>query len=109
MTDRASRCSATARDPRRDPRRRRGRVRAAAVEQLADVVGDDGGDTIYAIDRVSEDVLLEPSTHDRARRRSCVLVAEGLGGAASWCCRRHDAPPTPSSSSSSIRSTARAG
>src|SRR5690349_12318489 len=29
------------------------------AEELASVAGDDGGDTIYAVDRVSEEVLLD--------------------------------------------------
>jgi fructose-1,6-bisphosphatase/inositol monophosphatase family enzyme len=49
-----------------------------AMEQLAAIVGDDAGDTIFAIDRVSEDVLLA-RFGELAREWSCVLVAEGLG------------------------------
>lgn len=48
------------------------------AEELAAVVGDDAGDTIFAIDRVSESALLhrfEELAHDWP----CVLVAEGLG------------------------------
>lgn len=50
----------------------------SAVEQLAELSGHDAGDTIYAIDRVSEHVLLEHFAR-LAERWSCVLVAEGLG------------------------------
>lgn len=50
----------------------------SAAEQLAMAVGYDAGDTIYAIDRVSERVLLEHFV-ELASRWSCVLVAEGLG------------------------------
>jgi len=50
----------------------------AAVEELAEVVGDEAGDTIYAIDRVSEDTLLG-AFEALARRWPLVLVAEGLG------------------------------
>jgi len=50
----------------------------SAVEQLAVAVGEEGGDTIFAIDRVSEHVLLERFAAI-AERWSCVLVAEGLG------------------------------
>lgn len=50
----------------------------SAVERLATPVGHDAGDTIYAIDRVSEHVLLEHFA-ELASRWSCVLVAEGLG------------------------------
>lgn len=50
----------------------------SAVEQLAVPLGHDAGDTIYAIDRVSEHVLLEHFT-ELASRWPCVLIAEGLG------------------------------
>lgn len=51
---------------------------ATAVEQLSAVVAEEAGDTIFAVDRVSEDVLLEHFT-DLANEWSCVLIAEGLG------------------------------
>ena len=47
-------------------------------EELATPLGDEGGDTIYAVDRVSEGVLIDHFA-DLAARWSCVLVAEGLG------------------------------
>jgi hypothetical protein len=50
----------------------------SATEELALPLGEEGGDTIYAVDRVSERVLLEHFT-DVVARWSCVLVAEGLG------------------------------
>jgi len=50
----------------------------SAIEQLASAVGEEGGDTIFAIDRVSEAVLLEHFA-GLAESWSCVLVAEGLG------------------------------
>ncbi len=50
----------------------------SALEQLSAVVGDEAGDTIFAIDRVSEAVLLDRFV-ELAREWSCVLVAEGLG------------------------------
>jgi hypothetical protein len=50
----------------------------SAAEQLAMAVGHESGDTIYAIDRVSERVLLEHFA-ELASRWSCVLIAEGLG------------------------------
>lgn len=49
-----------------------------ALEQLATVHGDEGGDTIFAIDRVSEAELIEQFTQ-LATRCSFRLVAEGLG------------------------------
>ena len=50
----------------------------SATEDLAVPLGEEGGDTIYAVDRVSERVLLE-HFDELAARWSCVLVAEGLG------------------------------
>jgi len=51
----------------------------SAIEQLSRIVAEDeAGDTIFAIDRVSEAVLLEHFGR-LAQEWSCVLVAEGLG------------------------------
>ena len=50
----------------------------SAAEQLAVPLGHDAGDTIYAIDRVSERVLLEHFA-ELASQWSFVLIAEGLG------------------------------
>jgi len=51
---------------------------ASALEQLSAPVAEEAGDTIFAIDRVSETVLL--SHFERlAESRSFVLIAEGLG------------------------------
>jgi hypothetical protein len=49
-----------------------------AIERLAAPVAEEAGDTIFAIDRVSEEVLLE---HFAALSAEwpCVLIAEGLG------------------------------
>jgi fructose-1,6-bisphosphatase/inositol monophosphatase family enzyme len=47
-------------------------------DELAAVVGDDAGDTLFAIDRVSEEVLLA-EFEELARDRPMLLVAEGLG------------------------------
>ncbi len=49
-----------------------------AIEQLAAVVAEQAGDTIFAIDRVSEDVLIEHFAM-LGEQRSFVLIAEGLG------------------------------
>ncbi len=48
-----------------------------AIEQLAAIVAEQAGDTIFAIDRISEEVLL---THfaDLGQDFSFVLIAEGL-------------------------------
>ncbi len=48
------------------------------IEQVAHVVGEQAGDTIFAIDRISEEVLMEHFT-ELAKERSFVLIAEGLG------------------------------
>jgi fructose-1,6-bisphosphatase/inositol monophosphatase family enzyme len=54
--------------------------RERSSEELAGVAGDDGGDTIYGVDRVSEEVLLaELGAHAEALG-GLVLVAEGLPG-----------------------------
>jgi fructose-1,6-bisphosphatase/inositol monophosphatase family enzyme len=47
---------------------------------LAGVVGDAGGDTIYAVDRVSEAVLLAELEREAQALGGIVLVAEGLEG-----------------------------
>ncbi len=50
----------------------------ASLEDLSRVVAEEGGDAIFAIDRVSEAVLREQFSQ-LAERRSLVLVGEGLG------------------------------
>lgn len=47
------------------------------LEQLAAVVGSDAGDTVFAIDRVSEGVLLQ-HFEELARTWPLLLIAEGL-------------------------------
>ncbi|HVU68453.1 MAG TPA: inositol monophosphatase [Ktedonobacteraceae bacterium] len=49
-----------------------------AIEQLSAVVAQQAGDTIFALDRISEEVLVEEFTA-LGRERSFVLIAEGLG------------------------------
>lgn len=49
-----------------------------SIDELSAAVGDDAGDTIFAVDRLSESVLLE-KFGELARRWPCLLVAEGLG------------------------------
>jgi fructose-1,6-bisphosphatase/inositol monophosphatase family enzyme len=49
-------------------------------EELAGIVHDAEGDTIYAIDRISEAVLIEQFENDIARCTPIVLIAEGLNG-----------------------------
>jgi fructose-1,6-bisphosphatase/inositol monophosphatase family enzyme len=52
----------------------------AAVDALAGVAHDDEGDTIYAIDRVAEDVLIGEIERTIAKDAPVRLVAEGLHG-----------------------------
>ncbi|MFL6216182.1 MAG: inositol monophosphatase family protein [Blastocatellia bacterium] len=52
----------------------------AALEDLAEIERDDEGDTIYAIDRVSEELLIDFIEREIAQAAPVVLVAEGLHG-----------------------------
>jgi fructose-1,6-bisphosphatase/inositol monophosphatase family enzyme len=53
----------------------------ARVEELAEVADDEHeGDTIYAVDRVSEEVVVEMFESEVAARTPLVLVAEGIEG-----------------------------
>jgi hypothetical protein len=52
----------------------------SAAEELASVVAEDEGDTIYAVDRVSEELLLQFFAERVAPEWPLVLVAEGLHG-----------------------------
>jgi hypothetical protein len=53
----------------------------AALEDLAEVADDSAeGDTIYAVDRVSEELLLEFFEHEIAPHAPLVLIAEGIEG-----------------------------
>lgn len=53
----------------------------AAVEELAEVADDTSeGDTIYAVDRVSEELLIELFEREVAANAPLVLVAEGIEG-----------------------------
>ena len=55
----------------------------AALEELSDVADDESqGDTIYAIDRVSEELLVELFAKEIATRAPIALIAEGI--ADSW-------------------------
>ena len=52
-----------------------------SVESLAEVSDDESeGDTIYAVDRISEDVLVELFADEIASRSPIVLIAEGIEG-----------------------------
>jgi len=50
----------------------------ATIDQLAEIVSEQAGDTIFAIDRISEEVLLKHFAR-LGDEWSLVLVAEGLG------------------------------
>ena len=49
-----------------------------SIDELSAVVGDDAGDTLFAVDRLSESILLA-RFGELARDWPCLLVAEGLG------------------------------
>jgi fructose-1,6-bisphosphatase/inositol monophosphatase family enzyme len=51
-----------------------------AIESLSAIAREEEGDTIYAIDRVSEELLLEFIEREIAPVSSVVLIAEGLPG-----------------------------
>lgn len=51
---------------------------SAAAETLAAIAHDDAGDTIYAVDRVSEAVLIDFCAREIAPLAPIVLIAEGL-------------------------------
>jgi fructose-1,6-bisphosphatase/inositol monophosphatase family enzyme len=53
---------------------------AAAVDELARVVKEEEGDTIFAVDRVSEELLVEIFEREVAPTAPLVLIAEGLEG-----------------------------
>ncbi len=52
----------------------------AAVDEMARVVKEEEGDTIFAVDRVSEDLLIEFFEREVAPITPLVLIAEGLEG-----------------------------
>jgi fructose-1,6-bisphosphatase/inositol monophosphatase family enzyme len=55
------------------------KCKKAELEQLAEVADDEAeGDTIYAVDRVSEPLLIELFEREIASRAPLVLVAEGI-------------------------------
>jgi hypothetical protein len=49
-----------------------------AVDDLSRIAADEEGDTIYAVDRVSEEMLIEFFEQEVAPHGSLVLIAEGL-------------------------------
>jgi fructose-1,6-bisphosphatase/inositol monophosphatase family enzyme len=52
----------------------------ASADELTRVVADDAGDTIFAIDRVSEELLVDFFAREVAPASPLVLIAEGLEG-----------------------------
>ena len=52
----------------------------AALEELSEIAEDDEGDTIYAVDKVSEELLVEFFEQEVAPYVPIVLIAEGLAG-----------------------------
>ena len=52
----------------------------ASAEQLSAVVADGSGDTIFAIDRISEETLIDFLETEIASRVPIILVAEGIEG-----------------------------
>jgi fructose-1,6-bisphosphatase/inositol monophosphatase family enzyme len=53
---------------------------ASSLETVAAVAHEGEGDTIYAIDRISETLLVDFFTREIARYRPIVLIGEGLAG-----------------------------
>lgn len=49
-----------------------------SVEQLSSIVADGEGDTIFAVDRISEELLIEFVEREIAAKTPVVLIAEGL-------------------------------
>lgn len=52
----------------------------SAIESLASVAQEEEGDTIYAVDRISEELLVEFFEREIAPLSPVVLIAEGLPG-----------------------------
>ena len=52
----------------------------ASAEELSTIAADDAGDTLYAVDRVGEETLVEALAVEPAFSGPIVLIAEGLPG-----------------------------
>ncbi|MCD9185298.1 MAG: hypothetical protein LUM44_02620 [Pyrinomonadaceae bacterium] len=50
----------------------------SSLNQLSEIVADDEGDTLFAIDKVSEEILIEFFEREIAQKVPIVLIAEGL-------------------------------
>ena len=53
---------------------------SGSSDELSSIVADGEGDTIFAIDRVSEDILIEFLEREIASKAPIILIAEGLEG-----------------------------
>ncbi len=52
----------------------------ASLEDMSGIAAEEEGDTIYAIDRVSEETLVDFFSREVAPRAALVLIAEGIEG-----------------------------
>jgi fructose-1,6-bisphosphatase/inositol monophosphatase family enzyme len=52
---------------------------STSPDELAQIAKEEAGDTIYAVDKISEEVLLEFFAHEVASHTPVILIAEGLG------------------------------
>lgn len=52
---------------------------STSPDELAQIAREEDGDTIYAVDKISEDLLIEFFTHEIAGHTPIILIAEGLG------------------------------
>lgn len=50
----------------------------SSLNQLSEIIADDEGDTIFAIDRISEEILIEFFEREIAQKVPVILIAEGL-------------------------------
>src|SRR5207249_8006405 len=50
----------------------------SSLQQLSSIVADDEGDTIFAVDRVSEELLIDFFEREIASKIPIVLIAEGI-------------------------------
>ncbi|MBE7554507.1 MAG: inositol monophosphatase [Anaerolineales bacterium] len=52
---------------------------STSPDELAQIAKEEAGDTIYVVDKISEEVLLDFFTHEIASHTPIILIAEGLG------------------------------
>ncbi len=52
----------------------------SAIEAMSEIAKEEEGDTIYAVDRISEELLVEFFEHEIANIAPVILIAEGLQG-----------------------------